>query len=242
MHHGDPAHIDLAGIAADQDDFGGDRHGADQGCDFTGAEADRTAVGAGQQHQAGEGQADAQARHQAWPTAQHQPLQQGHERHVQGRDKSRLAAGDGLQAHGLQAIAEHDRSADEDPGLEFGQGQPRQRLERHQADEQGRGGEAQANEKHRAADGHDIVHQQEGAAPQHGDDHQHQFGFAQTDIQRGVLDHGLARRRRATHNAPKWAVYCANPISEQYSAQRFQPTRVGIATCQPQRPPAAACG
>ncbi|MNP63110.1 hypothetical protein D3C76_1584690 [compost metagenome] len=94
----------------------------------------------------------------------------------------------------MPAIAEHDRCADEHPGLEFGQGQAGQRLERDQADEQSCRGKAQAHEEHRAADGHDVMHQQKGAAPQHGDEHQHQFGFAQTEIQRGVLDHGLARK------------------------------------------------
>ncbi|MNH16124.1 hypothetical protein D3C79_757540 [compost metagenome] len=96
MHHGDPAHIDLAGIAADQDDFRGDRHGTDQCDDLAGTELQRAAFRASQQHQTDKGQANPQALHQAWAPAQYQPLQQRHKGYVQGSDKGRLAAADGL--------------------------------------------------------------------------------------------------------------------------------------------------
>lgn len=74
----------------------------------------------GQQHQPGKGQHDPQARHQPGPP-QHQPLQQGHERHIQRGNKGRLAAWNGLQADGLQTVAEHDRHPDKHPGLELEQ-------------------------------------------------------------------------------------------------------------------------
>ena len=123
MHHRHSPHVDFAGVGADQNNFAGNRHRADHGGYFTGAEIQRGAIRPGQQHQPGKGQANTQAWHQTRTTSQHQPLQQRYERHIQRGDKGRLAAGNGLQADGLQAIAEHDRHTDEDPGLELEQRQ-----------------------------------------------------------------------------------------------------------------------
>ena len=85
--------------------------------------------------------------------------------HIQRRDKRRLAARNRLQADGLHAIAEHDRGANEGTGFQFKPGQVAQGAQRKEPDYDGRRRKPQAHEKHRPADGHRMLHQQKGAAP-----------------------------------------------------------------------------
>jgi hypothetical protein len=65
-----------------------------------------------------------------------------------------------LQADGLQAVTEHDRHADKGAGLEFEKGQVAQGAPGEEGHDACGGGKAQADEKHRPADGHRVLHQQ----------------------------------------------------------------------------------
>ncbi len=122
MHHSNAANVDAPGKAADQNDFAGDGDGADQCHHLAFAHVQATGLRPGEQYQPNECQAYPKAGHQARAPTQHQPLQQGYEGHVKRRDERRLAAADRLQAHGLQAVAQHDQYANRQACLEFDKG------------------------------------------------------------------------------------------------------------------------
>ncbi len=110
-----------------------------------------------------------------------------HEGHVQRGDERRLAAEDGLQAHGLQAVAEHDRHADEGAGLESNKVRSRRVRQEKRATMIAAAAKRRPTKNIGPLTVIGVLHQQEGAAPDHGDQHQHAFGLAEPQETGGSL-------------------------------------------------------
>ncbi|KAG0772364.1 hypothetical protein G6F22_015802 [Rhizopus arrhizus] len=102
----------------------------------------------------------------------HRPLQQRHNRHVQRRDKGRLAAGDGAQAVRLQVVPQEQCAADGDARADLESGNAHHVLAEQQHRHQAGNGKSHANEEQRSAMLHGNMDNEERASPQHGDQHQ----------------------------------------------------------------------
>ncbi len=102
-------------------------------------------------------------------------MQQRHQRHVHGGNKSGFAAGDGLQSPRLQAVAHRYRNSNRYAGLEFLQRQTPQRFKGDQPHGYRRRRKAQADKKERIAEGHRVLDGKKGPAPEHGDENKDGF-------------------------------------------------------------------
>lgn len=187
LDNGHAAAVHAACESADENDLDGDRQGADEGQEFSFAKFQRAGVRAGQQYQADEGQRDADPAHEAGRALQYAPLEQGHHGDVHGGDERGFAAADGLQAVGLQSIAEEDAYADGSACPKFAQCQSAQDLERKQGRQQGGRGKTQRDKEQRAAGGQGDLDCEKGAAPNHGDGDQGKLLAAQGRKTRAFL-------------------------------------------------------
>ena len=91
IEHRDPSGVDALRIAADQDDLAREGDSARQRHPLAPAEPEGTTRRVGDQHQSGEGKQDADPAHDLRRAAQHRPLDQRNERHIERREKGRHA-------------------------------------------------------------------------------------------------------------------------------------------------------
>ena len=175
LDDGHPSEVEFAGKQTDQDDFQGDGKSADHGDNLAETPGDLEVARVGEEHQPHKGEPDTDKGQRRWALAQHNPLQQWNERHIERGDKRGSAAGHGLQPHGLQAITQVDhhtnRRACADIGpADAGQGSRKE----DRADHTGRK-KSDSDKEPGLAESHGNVYHQKGRAPDHGDHDQREL-------------------------------------------------------------------